>query len=126
MFDEELTKPIFKRRRIFVDPPRLINDDRNLHRCWQRLHPQKCENRFDRVGPLLAEVGPPKICFVGSSHVHHLKNIVSAGKLPERSLNFLAKSKFVGCGGLKFWSSPKKLNGNGSSIHQIWELMAQI
>ena len=65
------------------------------------------------------DIGPPKITFVGSSHVHHLMEVSNSRALPAHTRRFLSESRFVGCGGLKFWTARDELNGVFTSEYKL-------
>ena len=80
------------------------------------------KNRFNRIIPQLEAYGAPTIIFVGSSHVAHLKDVTEKTKMlahtPKKFVDFLADARYVGCGGLKYWSAPQELNG---IFHDDWK-----
>ena len=67
----------------------------------------------------MTDIGPPKVTYVGSSHIHHLMGLKYSASLPHHTRTFLSNSAFVGCGGLKFWSCKDELNGNFTSQYKL-------
>ncbi len=111
--------PIYRRSRIYLEHRARIINENDAKFADERLQPPKESNRFARSFDIMADIGPPKVTYVGSSHVHHLMEMKFSESLPEHTRTFLSKSAFVGCGGLKFWSCKDELNGVFTSQYKL-------
>ncbi len=110
--------PIYRRPRMYIDYNEMVCNDIDVHIAWRLLYPQKWEDRSSRSFQIMKNIGPPKLTFVGSFHVHRLMEASNSDCLPYVTRDFLADSACVGCRGLKFWFSKNELNATFLSQHK--------
>ena len=110
MEDDEYI-PMFKRKRSYVIKPPLHVTERDMSLRDAVLNMEPEHDLFERPFRLMDSIDIPSIAFIGSSHVFRMNDVISSKHVPERVKYFLSKSKFVGVGGLKFWTSGEELNG---------------
>ena len=79
---------IYRHPRMYIDYNEMVCNDINIHIAWRLLYPVKWEDRFSRSCQIMKDIGPPKLTFVGRSHVHHLMEISDYEQLPKVTHDF--------------------------------------
>ena len=78
----------------------------------QREKSPNGEDPFNTVKHKFRRTGPPKVLFIGSSHVARLAKFSSNRYTPLKYGNMLSRSEFMGVGGVKWHNLETSLNGN--------------
>ena len=102
---------MYKRNRCLGIKPPLHVTERDIMLQKQVLCCDPDYDLFERPFRLVHTAGKPAITFIGSSHVYRMNELQELTKIPDRVKDFLSECKFVGVGGLKFWTAEDELNG---------------
>ncbi len=105
------TAPIFKRHIQRAPRPSFICTEQDRKDAWHNIHPVYAMSRARCGFSMANRIGYPKMLFVGDSNMYHLSTIQHDKNLYHDARNFISKSNFVSCGGLKWWSAEAELNG---------------
>ena len=127
--------PIHLRRYDRISRPQMYVGETDLELAWIHLNPSP--HKLRGAYSLLSQYRPPRITFVGSSHVYHLSdiynkkpahysdfdkltsnNLMKCGGLPANHRKFLSLTRFVSCGGLKWATALDELNGRFNSLEK--------
>ncbi len=107
--DDEL--PIYRRSGYRLKRPPLLVTGEHIRLRERILNPKSKMDHYTPLYKRVHEQGAPHITFIGSSHVARMRDLPKSKALPNRVKRFLANTKFVGVGGLKYWTAQNELNG---------------
>ena len=79
--------------------------------AWEILNPPYDLDHARPAFSLMQYYGPPKVVFIGDSHVAHMRGLHLNSDFYRPTRNFLSSSQYIGVGGTKWWLASDELFG---------------
>ncbi len=112
--------PIYRRHAPRVRRPIHWCTRFDIEDAWGKLNPVYGLDHAHPGYALAEQLGVPHMVFIGSSHVHHLADLIRFPVYHPETYNtvlhykahhFVREAQFIGVGGLKWWTMDDELHG---------------